>query len=310
MRISTTGSYATMTANLLRAQARQALVGEQIQTERYATDLKGYSKNAEVLTAMLSSKAKIDGLVSQTTLVNNRLDTQNNGITQVMDSAQGARTAIANAVAANSGANMMVQLEGFFGQAIQGLNTKSQDGYVFSGAQSNVPPTSATTMASLSAAPSTASLFHNDQYMMSNRVDQSTSVDTGFLGDKLGTDLFDAFKQVQDFANANPGPPAAFSGALTTPELTFLTSMLKTFDDAHTGLISAGAQNGMIQQRFETAQDTLSKQSDTLKGMVGGITDVNLAEAATRLEAAKVAVQASAQVFTALQGSSLLNVLQ
>src|SRR4051794_34397865 len=130
-RISTVGSYATMTANLLRSQARQAAVGEQIQTERYATDLSGYAKNAEVLTAMLSSRAKIDGLVSQTTLVNDRLGTQNRGITQIMDSAQGARTAIANAVASNNGANMMVQLQGFLGDAIQGLNTKSQDGYVF-----------------------------------------------------------------------------------------------------------------------------------------------------------------------------------
>jgi flagellar hook-associated protein 3 FlgL len=306
-RISTTGSYATMTANLLRAQARQAEVGEQIQTERYASDLKGYAKNAEVLTAMLSSRAKIDGLVSQTTLVNNRLDLQNTAITQVMDAAQGARMAISNAVAANNGANMMVQLQGFLGDAIQGLNAR---GYLFAGAQTNVPPTSATTMASISAAPSTASLFHNDQYMITNRVDPATSVDTGFAADKLGTDLFDAYKQVQDYANANPGPPAAFSGQLSTPELTFLTGMLAVFDSAHTGLISAGAQNGMIQKRFETAQESLSKQSDTLKGMVGGITDVNLAEAATRLEAAKVAVQASAQVFTALQGSSLLNVLK
>ena len=38
--------------------------------------------------------------------------------------------------------------------------------------------------------------------------------------------------------------------------------------------------------------------------------DVDMADAVTRLEAAKLAVQASAQVFSSLQQSSLLNVLK
>ena len=54
----------------------------------------------------------------------------------------------------------------------------------------------------------------------------------------------------------------------------------------------------------------LQNQADTLTGMVGGITDVDMADAVTRLEAAKLAVQASAQVFASLQNSSLLNYLK
>ena len=64
------------------------------------------------------------------------------------------------------------------------------------------------------------------------------------------------------------------------------------------------------QKRFETAQVELKDQSDTLTGMVGGIVDVDMAEAVTRLEAAQLAVQAAAQVFSSLQSSSLLNVLK
>ena len=61
---------------------------------------------------------------------------------------------------------------------------------------------------------------------------------------------------------------------------------------------------------FDTAKTDLSDQADTLSTMVGGITDVDMAEAVTRLESAKLAVQASAQVFASLQNSSLLNVLK
>ncbi len=43
--------------------------------------------------------------------------------------------------------------------------------------------------------------------------------------------------------------------------------------------------------------------------MTGDITDVDLAEAVTNLEQVQLSVQASAQVFASLRGSSLLDIL-
>jgi flagellar hook-associated protein 3 FlgL len=43
---------------------------------------------------------------------------------------------------------------------------------------------------------------------------------------------------------------------------------------------------------------------------VGGIVDIDMAEAAVNLQAAGIAVQAAAQVFNSLQQSSLLNFLK
>jgi flagellar hook-associated protein 3 FlgL len=161
-------------------------------------------------------------------------------------------------------------------------------------------------MADLTAAPSTASLFQNDQYVTTNRIDESTTVSTGVLGDALGTDLFDAFKQVQAYVDAN-GP---FTGNLTDAQSTFLKGLLPAFDDAHKDLVTAQGKNGLNQKRFEDAQVSLQDQSDSLTVMIGGVVDVDMAEAVTRLQAAQLAVQASAQVFASLQNSSLLNVLK
>jgi flagellar hook-associated protein 3 FlgL len=188
---------------------------------------------------------------------------------------------------------------------VQGLNTKSNGLYVFSGAQTGTATTSATTMADLTAAPATADLFHNDQYITTNRVDEQTNAKTGILGDAIGTGVFDAFKQVQAYVDAN-GP---FTGKLTDGQVQFLTGLLPAFD-ARKGVVDLQGKNGVTQKRFESAQTDLSNQADTLTGMVGGITDVDMADAVTRLEAAKLAVQASAQVFSSLQASSLLNVLK
>lgn len=305
-RVSTSGNFGVMTSNLMRAQVLQNVAGEQVSSQKNANDLKGYAKNAEVLTAMKSAQAKVAGFLDQTTLVSNRLDVQDIGIGQVADATQDARDAIANAIAAGSAETLMQQLNGAFGDVVQGLNSKFNGRYVFAGAKSDTQPTTATTMADLTAAASTAALFQNDQYVTSNRIDDTTTVDTGQLADKLGTGVYNAFKQVQAYVDAN-GP---FTGKLTQAQSNFLGGLLPTFDSVKTGLTTAQAQNGLNQKRFETAQTELSDQADTLSTMVGGITDVDMAEAITRLESAKLAVQASAQVFSSLQNSSLLNVLK
>jgi flagellar hook-associated protein 3 FlgL len=305
-RVSTGSNYSVMTSNLMRAQIRQNTIGDQVSSQKIANDLKGYAKNAEVLTGMRSAQAKIDGFLDQTKLVSNRLDMQDTGIEQLANSSKSAREAIENAIAAGSAQTLMQQLESAFGNAVQGLNTKSNGHYVFAGAQTDTPPTSATKMTDLTAAAATSDLFHNDQYITSNRIDEHTTVSTGVLADDLGTDVFDAFKQVQAYVDAN-GP---FTGNLTEPQKLFLDGVRKAFVGTYTDTITAQGNNGLNQKRFESAQVDLQDQADTLTGMVGGIVDVDMAEAVTRLQAAQLAVQASAQVFSTLQASSLLNVLK
>ena len=47
-----------------------------------------------------------------------------------------------------------------------------------------------------------------------------------------------------------------------------------------------------------------------LATMMGRLTDVDMAEAVSRLQQAQISVQAAAQVFVSLNGASLLNVLK
>jgi flagellar hook-associated protein 3 FlgL len=305
-RVSTVQNYNIMTSNLMKAQIRQNEVGSQVSSQKVATDLKGYAKNAEMLTAMRGTQTRIAGLIDQAKGVNNRLEMQDTGLGRVADATKTGREAIANALAAGNATTLMQQLAANFSEVVQGVNTKSNGLYVFSGAKTDTATTTAGTMADLTAAPSTAALFQNDQYIATSRVDEQTSARTGVLGDAVATDVFDAFKQVQAYIDAN-GP---FTGKLDDTQVNFLKGLLPAFDSAYKGVIDAQSKNGVTQKRFESAQTDLSNQADTLTGMVGGITDVDMADAVTRLEAAKLAVQASAQVFSSLQASSLLNVLK
>ena len=134
-RVSTSGNFGVMTSNLMRAQVLQNVAGEQVSSQKNASDLKGYAKNAEVLTAMKTAQAKVAGFLDQTTLVSNRLDVQDIGIGQVSDATQDARDAIANAIAAGSAETLMQQMGGAFGDVVQALNSMVNGRYVSAGAK-------------------------------------------------------------------------------------------------------------------------------------------------------------------------------
>jgi flagellar hook-associated protein 3 FlgL len=305
-RVSTAGNYAIVLQNLANAENKQIIAGNQASSQKVATDLKGYAGKAETLTAMQSVKAKVDNLLSQNAVLDNRFTDQDTALNQVGDAATAARTAIADALASGNADTLMQQISGAFSDTVSGLNSKSQGTYLFSGGQVNTQPVTATSLTDLTTAPSIASVFKNDNYVAKNQIDETATVTSGQLASNLGSGLMQAFKDMQNFQTGANGP---FSGNLTDAQKTFLEGALAQFDTQKASITTATAQNGAVQKRVEDAGDALTSRQNGLEGMIGNVTSVNLADAAARLQAAGVAIQASAQVFTALQTSSLLNYL-
>ena len=66
----------------------------------------------------------------------------------------------------------------------------------------------------------------------------------------------------------------------------------------------------MVQSRVDSVREDLVARTNSIKGMVGEIVDADMSEAVSNLQQAQISVQAAAQVFVALQESSLLNVLR
>jgi flagellar hook-associated protein 3 FlgL len=305
MRVSTAGNYAIVLANLANAQSQQIVAGNQVSSQKVATDLKGYAGKAETLTAMQAAKAKVDGLVDQNAVLANRFSDQDTALNEVSDAAGTASTAISDALASGNVDTLMQTLGGAFSDAVAGLNSKSQGTYLFSGGQINTAPVDAQSMPDLTAASPLSSIFKNDQLVTTNQVDETSTVSGGMLAGKIGAGLMQAFKDVQAYQEAN-GP---FTGQMTDAQRTFLEGELSKFTDEHTNLINDTARNGAVQKQVTDAGTALTARQSGLESMIGGITAVNMADAVSRLQTAQVAVQASAQVFTALQSSSLLNYL-
>lgn len=307
-RVSSNGNYSAVLANIQAAQQRQMEAGARVSTQKQGTDLKGYARNAEMLTAMKSIDARIGGYLEQSKLITDKLTTQDFALSQLTSSAQGTRETIAQALASGRADTLMQDLQGFFRNSVDGLNARYGGKYVFAGGQIDTLPVSATALADLTnPAYVISDFFHNDEFLTQAKVDDSTTVTTGLLADDLGTDLLTAFKDIQAFNESVDGP---FQGNLTDNQRAFLEGVMDTWDSVHKDLINHTARNGMVQTRVDSVKVDLASRKISLAGMMGGITDADPAEAATALQQAGVAVQAAAQVFLSLQNSSLLNVLR
>lgn len=305
-RIATANSYSTILSDLMRAQVNQQKAGEQVSSQKTATDLKGFARNAETLLAARTVQTRVEGFIDQGKTLSARLQTQDLVLSQTADAAQGARQAIAEALAAGRGDNLMTEMASWFGSATEALNAKEGGKYLFAGGQIDQRPVQATSLADLTAAPAIGDVFKNDGLTPVSRLDESTTIESGFLADKLGRDLFEAFKQVQAYVEAN----GDFGSPMTTAQSTFLEGMLGGFDDARRGLTEQTARNGLNQNRLETTLDQHESRQIMLKGVVADVAEVDMAEAVTRLQQAQTAVQAAAQVFSTLKDSSLLNLLR
>lgn len=303
-RVSTSEGWHSALLNLMNAQQRQFQAQQRVSSEKIANDLKGYGRTAETLAAFKSSQARLNGFVANGEAVESRLKSQDLGLTTLADSADGARQAINDALAAGRADALMLDLSGRLQAAIDALNAKHEGRFLFAGGRTDEKPVSADTLADLTAAPSIASLFGNDGLKAASRLDDYTVVETGFLADELGEDLLEAFRQVQAFHETTP-----FDGQLTDAQRAFLEGVVGLFKDSHESATNAAAKNGSLQTRVETHVRSQQEQVNALEELISKRTDVDMAQAITELQQAQLSVQASAQVIAQLRGLSLLDIL-
>jgi flagellar hook-associated protein 3 FlgL len=305
-RISTSTTYESALLNILNAQNRLGVSETQVSSGKVADDLKGYGVRADSLTAARSLKSRLDGYVESSRSLTSTLDVQDHALEQLASAALSARGAVAEALATGSAVGLMASLEGYLGQAIDALNTEYQGRHLFAGGQTDGEPLGALTLADLTAAPTIASLFGNDQLELTRRLDDKMSMKIGMLANELGEPLFTALEAVQAIHEGGSGP---FDGSLTAAQTAALTALVTTFDQAWAGLNEKVAENGGMQTRLEAVQTSLLDRQTALEGVLGEMVDVDMAAAVSRLQLAQTALQASANVFATLTGSSLLNVL-
>jgi flagellar hook-associated protein 3 FlgL len=306
-RVTTPGNYATVLTNLLAAQERQAAAGTKVATQKNGQDLKDYAKSSELLTAMRTVQTRVSAYQDQNNLLADKLQNQDSGLMRVNDAAAAVRQIMAEAIASGRADTLVEDIQAQLRNAAEGMNARYNGKYLFAGGQVDTRPVTATSLAQLTAGPPISSFFQNDQFQVTAKLDEATTVNTGLLADDIGTAMLNAFKAFQTFNEGASGP---FAGPLTDAQRSFLESQLVPWDTVRSDITNIAAYNGTNQKRVDTVAEDLQTRQNTLAGMMGDITDADMGEAVSELETAQMAVQSAAYVFQALKESSLLNVLR
>ncbi len=306
-RVTTGGNYSLVLRNIMLAQQKQMNAGDRVATQENGANLKDYSRNAEMLTAMRSVETRIGGYLDQNKLIADKLTTQDFAMTQLGDAAAGTKQAIEEAIATGRTDTLMQEIEAQFRNAVSSINSRYGGKYLFAGGKIDTMPVTADALSDLTnpLTPLISDFFQNDDFITEHKVDDATTVKTGLLADDLGTDLLQAFKTLQAFHEATP-----FGGTMTDAQRTFLTNELANWDSVSSDIIDKTARNGMVQARVDDVKVDLTARQNSLKGMIGDIVDANMPVASVELEKATLALQASTQVFITLRDSSLLNALK
>lgn len=307
-RVSTTGNFQSALLNLMASQQQQANAANRVATQKNATDLTGFGRSSETLTALKAASSRVQGFIDTGEVVGARLEAQDLALSQIIDGIGGAREAIGGVLSSDSAGTLMLELEGQFQSVTGGLNARHQGGYLFGGANTTQAPVAVATLSELAAAPTIAETFKNDTIKPVSRVAENTSIETGYLASDLGSQIFQIFKDIKAY-NDNPatGP---LTGKATDVQKTFLTAQLARLDAVKTSAIDAASRNGSLQKRVEQIGTSHTAQLTSLDEMVSKRTDADLAKAVTDLQLSQIAVQASAQVVSQLRDVSLLNYLK
>ncbi|WP_427788954.1 flagellin [Brevundimonas diminuta] len=313
-RVSTYGNYQSALLDLMSAQNRHAEAQKVFSTEKNATDLVGFGRNSETVSALMSSQARIQSFIDTSKTVADRLKTQEMGLGRVADASTAARQAIADAIAAGRMEALMPALESLFMEAKDGLNMKHQGKYLFAGGAVDRAPVDlpeipgqpgTSMMERLAAMPGAGDAFRNDQLKQSSWLDENVSMDTGFLADAIGSDLFGIFRDIQLMHETTP-----LEGPMTDAQKAFLTAQMGRFETAAKDVVSLQARNGGMQNRVERLLESQEGRKISVDTILAGKTDANMAEAVVKLEMAQLALQASAQVVSQLRQVSLLDYLR
>lgn len=310
-RVSTYTGYQNASADLLRAQSRQFEAQGQVSTGRRASDLQGFGPDADILTAARTVQSRVNTFIDNAKTLTARLETQDLALTRTTEVIGSAREAVASAIASGRAPTLMKELDNWFSSAGQALNMKHDGRHLFGGTQVDTKPVMIDSLAELVAAVPAGpvdAVFLNDNSAPMSRLDESTTAVSGFLASDVGAEFFEILRDIKLYHDDPATGP--LDGPLSADKEAYLRTQLVRLDEANRNAIQVTSENGLLQNRVQDAMDAQQARSVTLEGFLGEVTDVDMAEAATRLTAAQAALQASAFALQSLQKMSLLDLLR
>ncbi|PHR60040.1 MAG: hypothetical protein COA47_08300 [Robiginitomaculum sp.] len=306
-RISTTQANLSALNHLLRNQTDLVEAQSQVASGKKATDLKGLVKELGTINAARAVISRSISAVERIKELEPRLSIQDAALGQISSAADQIRQSLIGSIGLDDGLNLMQELDSAFGQITGALNQKFNGRSIFGGTKVDAEPFTAQTLDDVGSAAAVSDLFQNSSVKPVSRIDDGLTVETGFLADDVATDIMTIIKAIKDFNDGAGGP---FTDTIDATQRAFIETQLAAIAPVLDALNQVQGKNGLLQKQLETTQAREEDRQILLTGVVGDLEDADLAEAASRLQQAQTAVEASARTFNILSNVSLLNFIR
>src|SRR5437588_1175256 len=264
-RIGSAANTQFMLAQIQKAEVALDASNRQVATGKLADTYSGYGDKTAVMEAARAAGARADAHVAAAEQASARLDLQDAQLEQLSTLVGQVRQTITKAAADQDATSLMTQMQGYFDQAVEILNAKDANGYIYAGDRNQTAPVTVTDLASLAALPGVAQAFANGTVKNSVRVGDTQTVQVGMLASDLGTQLFSLFQQVAQF---DAGPSGPFDAKTTATQQDFLESTIPTAINVASDVDTAAAGNGIRYKMVQDMLDRLKATSTIYKGFV------------------------------------------
>lgn len=306
-RISTTQANVAALNHLLRNQSELVVAQGKVATGKKADDLKGLVRELGSINAAKAIITRSQSAVQRLQELEPKLAVQDMAIGQMTDAADKVRQSLIGSLGLDDGLLIMQDLLAAFEQLTGALNQQYAGRSLFAGTRTDIEPFTANTLDDLASASTVSDLFQNSDVRQVSRIDDGQAVETGILASDIATDIVTVIKAIKDFNDGSGGP---FNGTIDSNQRAFIQTQLAAISPTLDAMNQLQGKNGLLQNQVEEAQVREEDRQTLLTGVIGDLQDADLAKAASHLQQAQIAVEASARTFSILSNLSLMNFLR
>jgi flagellin-like hook-associated protein FlgL len=271
-----------------------------------ANDLQGFGGASSRLLNARSLMASSDARGSVINQLQARFGVQGAALGQVAEAAGLLSQSIREAISANDGRGIGVELDLSFASVVSALNETWNGQPLFAGERQSGRPIKVNSLAELQAATGPDDIF--DEAARHQVIDLGGGPPTvlSAKASELSQGIFDTFaglRDALDAAGGNIGQP------ISAAERAQLQQFADALDSEANKFTNEEGRAGQLQARFEAEHSRLRQRSNLLVKEIGEQADADVAEISIQLSALLVQYEAAAKTFADLSQLSLLKYL-
>jgi len=317
-RVSTMQQSQSQLQSMLSSQVKVVDAQRQVTTGHVAEFYKDIYQDTASLTGAKSLLARLEQHKENNSIVQSTLANYDQALSGMENAATDLKEAVMGAINASSSLGFEAAVEGAFEAVLGFMNSQNAEGYLFAGTKKETPPINISTMTDLlTALEPPTDIFDNDILKRVTRIDENRTLETGILADEVSLEIMTAIQRITLWqagtipttAPTPTGPAGPVTTPLSTEDQAFLIAEIANLEMLVRDLNEFRGENGLNLKVVLDTIESLDVQINQAEVFISNIEDVDAAEAITNLNQANFALEASYNVLSQINRTSLLNFL-